>query len=602
MGCECCKKRKVLEEIEEKEDEFQGDDNNVEINLLSRSNRESEIDLNSNIASDQKIEEDKNTKVIPLFNPILNLLPTIIMYFECDCTINEELYDKLKEEISEVIDKKYFSIIELQKGSAFIKMVLINELAQNGIIASQNNEINDETRGILKKLESKKFASLGYNCSSNTKYHIPDYSKEENRNQLVKFLKESKDNEDVLQAVSTIKDEDFNDILDKHLGKISKSAIVQEINMKKHILNNLEEFNNEIESVLGEKKMESIFEFTVTGISIIDRDKSEYENNKYKCNNMITQFLFHGTSTDSSSKIVTSNFRNAKTAFFGPGIYMTDMLDYAGFYAYESNLDIDKFENHQKIRNVDETFNIVASQVFYDKSRFENCYQKTKETIQENGIRYVNVNAKGQPLSKFQTKSNGYKQFIGTEFVIPNKKQILPLYSITFKRNEYYCLWKDYHFTHQTSYTSHALSVKNMAKQLLGINMYGVGEFDEALNIIKRKKYNKVMLLSNVGDAEKAKKFINDIREILQFNVVVLFYTASMSHLDWIKDFPNALFTIDEKFFKEYILNFTENGLNILKEKIEKEYGQKLYNFRADLSYPLFHDVKNLDYNLIDID
>lgn len=136
MGSECCKKRKVLEEKVEEEDEFQGNDNDIEINLLSRSNRESEIDLNNNIASDQKIEEEKNTKVIPLFNPILNLLPTIIMYFECDCTINEELYDKLKEEISEVIDKKYFSIIELQKGSAFIKMVLINELAQNGIISS----------------------------------------------------------------------------------------------------------------------------------------------------------------------------------------------------------------------------------------------------------------------------------------------------------------------------------------------------------------------------------------------------------------------------------------------------------------------------------
>lgn len=66
--------------------------------------------------------------------------------------------------------------------------------------------------------------------------------------------------------------------------------------------------------------MESIFEFTVTGISIIDRDKSEFENNKYKCNNVVTQFLFHGTST--------SNFRNANTAFFGPGIYMTDMLDF----------------------------------------------------------------------------------------------------------------------------------------------------------------------------------------------------------------------------------------------------------------------------------
>ena len=32
--------------------------------------------------------------------------------------------------------------------------------------------------------------------------------------------------------------------------------------------------------------------------------------------------------------------------------------------------------------------------------------------------------------------------------------------------------------------------------------MYDVGEIDEALAIIKRKKYNKVILLSNVGIVE----------------------------------------------------------------------------------------------------
>ena len=606
MGCDCCKKRKVIEKSTPKETKEFKEDEDIQTKLLNNNDNGAKIDIISHEMAETKTNpniegEDEKAKVIPLFNPVLNLLPTIVMYFEYDCEINEELYNKLKDEISEIIDKKNFSIIEIQKGSAFIKMVLINELAEKGIKASQSNKVSDETCEIIKRLEEKKFACLGNNCSSNTKYNIPDYSKEENRKKLIQFLKDSKDNEDVFQAVSTIKDEDFNAILEENLEKITNSVIVQEINQKKHILNNLEKFNNEIELVLGKKKLESIFEFSVTGLSLIDRDKTEYENSKEECNNMITQFLFHGTSTDSSSKIVTTNFRSANTAFFGPGIYMTDMLDYAGFYAFESNQE-SKFINHGKIRNVDETFNIVASQVFYDKSKLEKCYKKTNEIIQENGIRFVNVDASGQPLSKEQTKLNGYRKFIGTEYVIPSKNQILPLYSITLKRNEYYCLWKDYHFTHQTSYTAHALEVKNLARQLLGINMYGVGEFDEALDIIKRKKYNKVMLLSNVGDPEKAIEFINEIRRILCFNVVVLFYTASFEHLYWIKDFPNALFTIDEKFFKEYILNFTEKGLNELRNKIEIEYGIKLNNFQADFSYPLFDEAENNDYDSIDID
>lgn len=226
----------------------------------------------------------------------------------------------------------------------------------------------------------------------------------------------------------------------------------------------------------------------------------------------------------------------------------------------------------------------------------------TDKTIPKEGIRYINVDADGQPLSKNQTKEQGYTKFIGTEYVIPSEKQILPLYSITLKRNEYYCLWKDYHFTHETEFTQHALQVKNVAKQLLGINIYGVGEFDEALDIIRRKKYNKVMIISNVGIVDKAKQFIEDIRKILKFNVIILFFTASIGHLEWIKEIPNVLFTMEDSFFKEYILNFNEKGLNNLKVKIEEEYGEKLDKFQADLSYPLFQEAEsNHDYDLIDL-
>ena len=133
--------------------------------------------------------------------------------------------------------------------------------------------------------------------------------------------------------------------------------------------------------------------------------------------------------------------------------------------------------------------------------------------------------------------------------------------------------------------------------------MYGVGEVDEALNIIKRKKYNKVILISNVGIVDEAKKFIEDVRRILKFNVIVLFYTSNLSHLDWIKDFPNALFTMSEDFFREYILNFNSNGLNQLKKKIEEYYKQKLDKFNVDLSYPLFNEAEQKgNYEYIEID
>ena len=541
--------------------------------------------------------------VIPIYNPKLNLLPTIKFCIDYDCKIDEKLYDNLKEELSSIIDKKLFSIIEIKKGSTIINIALIGELALKGIKSSECNKTSEEINKILKQIETKKFIYLGNNYSSNVIYNIPDYSKNENRIQLVNFLKEtSKRNDDILQASSTISNLEFEKIIEETIKNISDIVVTQEINQKRHILKKYEEFNNEIETILEKSKMESIFEFGAVGLSLIDReDISNYQENKNKCDNLETKFLFHGTSANSSSLIVTSNFRTANIAYFGPGIYMTDMLDYSGFYAFEDE-NLRKFKNHHRIRKKDETFTIVVSQVFYDRTKFENCNQRTNNPIPKNGIRYVKVNADGDPILEDKTNEKGYKKFIGTEFVINSENQILPLYSITLKRNEYYCLWKDYHFTHETSFTKHAIHVKNMAKQLLGINVYGVGEFDEALDIIRKKKYNKVIIISNVGIVDKAKQFINDIRNILKFNVIILFFTASISHLKWIKEIPNILFTMNDSHFKEYILNFNVDGLNKLKAKIENEYGEKLNQFNADLSYPLFQEADSKpDYNSIDL-
>ena len=245
----------------------------TKLSIIDRNEKEKKI---KSIEQLNKNEE----KIIPLVNPNFQLLPTIILTFDYDCKIDINLYDKLKEEISEIIDQKNFSIIEIQKGSSIAKIILINELAKIGIKASKNQKTSDEINSVIQKIENKKFVCLGNNYPSDSKYNIPDYSKEENRKELVKFLKQSIGNEDILLATSTIKDDDFDKILDSSISNISNQVKMQEINQKKFVLNNLENFNNQIESILEEKKKESVFEFTVTGISLIDRNKNDYENNK----------------------------------------------------------------------------------------------------------------------------------------------------------------------------------------------------------------------------------------------------------------------------------------------------------------------------------
>ena len=92
-----------------------------------------------------------------MYNSNLDLLPTLIFHFDYDDPINEDLYDKLKEEISEIIDKNNFTIIEIQRGSAIPKIALIGDLAKKGIKASKQKEISNE---INSKLIGKKITSI----------------------------------------------------------------------------------------------------------------------------------------------------------------------------------------------------------------------------------------------------------------------------------------------------------------------------------------------------------------------------------------------------------------------------------------------------------
>ena len=101
------------------------------------------------------------------------------------------------------------------------------------------------------------------------------------------------------------------------------------------------------------------------------------------------------------------------------------------------------------------------------------------------------------------------------------------------------------------------------------MNAYFVSSTEKALEIIKRKRFNKIILISSIGLDLSGKKFVEIARQILGFNVVVLFFSQNKKHFSWLQSFPNALYTNDANFYKEYIMNYNNNGLLNLKNKIE---------------------------------
>ena len=109
-------------------------------------------------------------------------------------------------------------------------------------------------------------------------------------------------------------------------------------------------------------------------------------------------------------------------------------------------------------------------------------------------------------------------------------------------------------------------------------NIYPFERTEEALKLIERKKHNKIILISNVGTDLGGKKFIDEARKILNNDVLTLFLGYNIKHLDWIKNYKNALFSNEPSFYEEYLKCFSEeyydkkSQILDLKLKIENHY------------------------------
>ena len=132
-------------------------------------------------------------------------------------------------------------------------------------------------------------------------------------------------------------------------------------------------------------------------------------------------------------------------------------------------------------------------------------------------------------------------------------------------------------------------------KQMAKYNIYPCETTEEALKLIDRKKYNKIILISNVGKYLGGKTFVTKARKIIGNDVIVLFLAYNKAHIEWIKEFKNALFSNDPKFYEEYLQCFeskysVKKKLENLIDKMEKHYNIK-FNFNDTfLDYPNFKE------------
>ena len=332
----------------------------------------------------------------------------------------------------------------------------------------------------------------------------------------------------------------------------------------------------------------------------------------------MNRYLFHGTQIDPISKIVTDDFKYAKRPLFGMGVYFTDSLDYASFYAGGTNFD-DRRDNFGRIISVGETISCIATEVFYDIEKKKNIYNEDlvieevelnhfpsydeikrdfkKYMVEKDGVHYIRVEAADGCVKDQETieKDRQKGKFMGIEYVITEMDQMLPLYGLTLKRNEYFVIWRDPGFTIENDFSEYLRERRRFIFKQAKINGFFDSSAERLLEIIKRKKYNKIILLSNCGIDLSGKKFVEVARKILGFDVTVLFFSGNEEHLEWIQKFPNALYTNDPSFYEKYITNYNKECLLKLKKEIEENYNIKLKINDDFLSFPNFTQNKQYD-------
>jgi len=462
-------------------------------------------------------------------------------------------------------------------------------------------KIKDDTiREIMKDLKE------GIELSDNPQRDIKESLSNKDGNNILTFIN---------YLNKKIKNQDVKDLIDLIDNNQRKDLIAFW-----SILSKYQDFNQLFEKDFSKMIENSYIDYSLVSVQIYQHKRRKDFIQKLKgCPNSEVRYLLHGTQIDPIAKILTDEFKYTMKAFYGMGIYFTDMIDYVSFYCGGNSLS-NRRDLWGKIIPVGEAISCIASEVFYDKDMKNKIYKAnvveldhfpTYEEIknnyedlmvEKNGINFIEVETMHGHAYKSEEDIDAERKkgrFIGNEYVITEMEQILPLYGLTLKRNEYLVIWRDPCFDKKNEWDKFLEERKMFIYKESKMNAFFVGTIEKGLEIILRKRYNKIILISNIGKDLSGKKFVEVARKILGFDVLVLFFSNNSSNFGWLQKFPNALYTNMNNFYEKYVTNYNEEKLKELKKEVENQYKIKL-NFTKDfMKFPNFgkEEYEDLFFN-----
>ena len=529
-------------------------------------------------------------------NDNLKFIPQIIMKFNEVNDIKENTISELRKELRNIIGLENFSIIEIKRGSLTVIIALQflilrhlkNKKSLQDINKDFNNKISKDLKILSEKLKNNEFISLGY-AKTKPNYvdeNIMDLSKEENKMEIARKILEisnknnNNDDTNILQLASEIKIKD----LEKFIKKLSSDANEQENNQK--IFINRLKYNKLFDEEVEKALRNSVFEYKIIHIFVVYKDDRLYNIEKKKCKNRVQKLLFHGTNIDAVTGILSSQFIDARFHFIGKGVYFTDSLDYASYYARK--------EGFGTIPHVGETFNVVGSEIYYDQTKLEKAYDRSQEEdkVDKNAVRCAYANCMAGIMSRIEL--DGYNRFKGTEFLITEKSQILPLYGITLKRVEYLIIWRDINFdpNNLNDFPQQDFllmqefhrKIRAFTSRDISAKIYRMLNDEDALSLLKRKKYNKIIIITN--GYNEGQNFILKARDIIGANTIAAVSCFDVGkHIEWVKKMENVLLLNGQEFHEKFFDCAKRNDVYLyeeLRNEIIQYYQEQIPGFNLN--------------------
>ncbi|KAK8898142.1 hypothetical protein M9Y10_000413 [Tritrichomonas musculus] len=514
------------------------------------------------------------TDAIQIQKPYELFLPTIT--FHCDKPLDSVDLDKLQEIVDE-----FGSIIQIERGSIITKLAIFKEKFS---ICKSFKKLKENVVRIFNAIKEKFQTALGKSIVGCV-IGEPDITIP-NEQEIQELFKNSTSN--IFQ--------NFDELNDAEFDFIEMIAIEQAQNDDcktnyKYIIDHKPEYEMAEKQIKNDIELNP-YELTAVGSSIImNKLNKEHESlkNQIPQDQLATGYIYHGTKTSNHFSIAKSFFKNPNVdsldnikitdaGYFGKGTYATNNIYYACYYA-----------NQLELLKVGQKVSILYCKYIYnknfveEKTKVELGSSISKQISKNHGINHAFVGSENhfKPI----LKADAHKHKVAAEeFVFPEKYMIIPMFSFTIMRRDYFFIWKDENLDSvENSDYKHELC------KSIEANAYFCYTVDEAVDLIKLKKRNKIKLITNGGGPEHTgQQLIQEARQIVGSNFVCLVFAGNKDeHINWVTSMENVLFTTNEKMFKKFanlsldktkILEFTDELQ--LKENVKFKINEdQLLNF-----------------------